>query len=63
MYNSVQISKSDMEASNRIFPANHNNASPFHLIQTTHLTKKKWERENDSLPSECTNDKPTEKHQ
>jgi len=41
MYNSVQTSKSDIEASNRIFPANHHNASPFHLIQTTHIIKKK----------------------
>jgi len=44
MYNPVQTIKSDMEASNRIFPMNHYNPSSLYLIRTTHLIKKMGKR-------------------
>jgi len=57
-----------MGKKNLIFPTNHFITSPLFPIHSTlvfnkNMKKKRWERENVSLPSEGPHDKTTDKHQ
>jgi len=63
----VLTSSSDMGKKNLIFPINPYITSPFFPIYTTqyfkNMKEKRWGKKNVSLPSECSNDKTTDKHQ